>query len=105
MAERRPGFDLDVTVRVHAGGRRTLIRSGYRPVTVVEAEGKKTSIGLGELLLEAPIQPGSSGEGVLRFHREVSDLVKSLVRPGSQIFFVEGKNVVASVEVMDIKQL
>jgi hypothetical protein len=101
---RRPGFDLDVAVRVHAAGRRTPIGSGYRPVTVIEVDGKRTLIGLGELLLKAPIHPGSSHDGVLRFHKDVSDLVKSLLRPGSEVSFVEGERTVAFAEVIDIKQ-
>ncbi len=77
--------------------------SGYRPLTIVEADGGKTLIGLGELLLQAPIHPGSSGDGILRFHKDVSDLVKTLLRPGSELSFVEGRNAVASARVIDIK--
>jgi hypothetical protein len=106
MPQRRSGFDLDVAVHVHinGGARRTPIASGYRPVTAVEADGKRSLIGLGELLLNAPIHPGSSGDGVLRFHKDVSDLVKSLLRPGSEVSFVEGERTVAFAEVIDIKQ-
>jgi len=109
MHERRPGFDLEVSVVVHAvptdgGGRRTPIESGYRPLTTVEVQGHKTLIGLSELLLEAPIHPGSSGEGLLRFHRDVADLVRSLLRPGSELSFAEGSHDVASAKVIDIRQ-
>ncbi len=72
---------------------------------MVEVDGRKTMIGLGELLLQAPIHPGSSGDGVLRFHRDVADLVSSLVRPGSDLSFVEGSHNVASAAVIDIKRI
>ncbi len=105
--EARPDFAVSLKVRLRLvppedGGRKTPIRSGYRPLSLVKDRDRTITIGLSELMLSDELQPGSSGVGTLMFHRDVSDMVMSLLGPGSQFSLAEGNHIVASAEVLEV---
>ena len=109
LSKRRPGFDFALRVQVHvvpasAGGRHTPIKDGYRPICVIDIGGKATNVGLCELVLEHELVPGSTGEGVLQFHKDVASYLSGL-RTGSRIALAEGPRVMASAEVIEIEPI
>jgi len=102
--------DIGVTVRLHIapaspadGGRTQSIVDGYRPLCIVRRpDGKEVLIGLCQLRLNSPIQPGESGEGMLNFAHAVTDAVKSNLHVGSEFDIAEGRHVVGVAQVMAI---
>jgi hypothetical protein len=108
--EARPDFGVSLKVRLRLvppedGGRKTPIRSGSRPLSLIKDGNRTIAIGLSELMLSDELQPGSSGVGTLMFHRDVSEMVMSLLGPGSQFSLAEGNHIVASAEVLEMNAL
>jgi translation elongation factor EF-Tu-like GTPase len=102
--------DFGVSLRLHidllptsAGGRTQPVRSGYRPICIMQGtNGAGAVIGLCELQLEHQLAPGHSGEGRLSFDPAVSNDVRGLLRVGSRFVLAEGTQPIGSAEVRAI---
>jgi translation elongation factor EF-Tu-like GTPase len=103
-----PAIGVTLIIRIDLftpdrGGRATPIRSGYRPLCVVnQPDGGEVVIGLCELQLSEQLRPGDSGEGRLSFSVEVSQEVRSLLGVGSRFTLAEGRRPIGSAEVRGI---
>jgi len=104
----RPNFGLTLAVRIDLlataqGGRIRPVGSGYRPICLIPVtDGPDAMVGLCELSLDNPLTPGEIGPGRLKFDRAVSELVRSLVRVGSQFALAEGNHPIGHAEVREI---
>ena len=106
----RPDFGVELAVRIDLlttaqGGRIHPIGSGYRPICLIPVtDGPDAMVGMCELSLDNPLTPGETGVGRLKFHRAVSELVRSLVRVGSRFALAEGNHPIGQAEVREITQ-
>jgi hypothetical protein len=104
-----PDIGLVLTVRVdlfksEAGGRSRPIETGYRPICrFPDRYEHETVVGLCELELPEPLNPGTSGEGRLSFDAAVSGQVRSLISRGSRFVLAEGPNVIGAAHVLGIE--
>jgi hypothetical protein len=105
MPQPRIGVTLDLHLDVRttkAGGRKTPIVDGYRPLCIIDGPNGETIVGLCELRLDKPISPGESGVGRLSFDVAVSDDIRTLLRVGSTFEMAEGRTPIATAEVRRI---
>jgi hypothetical protein len=104
MSDPKIGARLRVEIRLlpsNQEGRSTPIANGYRPLCVFAGEdGSETVVGLCQLELAGKLMPGGVGEGTLGFAPEVSDLVRSLLRVGSEFGLAEGREVIGTARVL-----
>jgi elongation factor Tu len=104
-----PGPDIGLRLRVEVallstddGGRKSPIRDGYRPISVVGTGDDELLIGLAQLRLARELAPGDSGVGTLEFSRSVAELAKAKLPPGADFALAEGRKVVGRAQVLKV---
>lgn len=98
-------LDLRIDMRaIDAGGRRTPIGDGYRPLCIIDGPDGQITVGLCELRLDDSLSPGESGIGRLSIDVFHTDRIRALLRVGSSFQLAEGDRVVATAWVLEISQ-